>query len=67
VGRRAPKFGLNGAKADTPAVHGFRAAVQQAGRSTADGKGMWLGKRVLPLVRELEAQAAGSEPIAARA
>ncbi|MFF5157386.1 LLM class flavin-dependent oxidoreductase [Streptomyces sp. NPDC000348] len=29
------------AKADTRAVHGFRDAVQQAGRSTADGKGMW--------------------------
>ncbi|AIS01849.1 dimethylsulfone monooxygenase SfnG [Streptomyces glaucescens] len=108
------------AKADTPAVDGFRAAVQQAGRSTADGKGMWqdstfedlvqyndgfrtgligtpeqiaerivaykrlgvdlfllgflhyleeveyFGKRVLPLVRELEAQQAESEPVAAR-
>ncbi|GII61274.1 dimethyl sulfone monooxygenase SfnG [Sphaerisporangium krabiense] len=29
------------AKADTEAVHGFGAAVRQAGRSTADGKGMW--------------------------
>jgi FMNH2-dependent dimethyl sulfone monooxygenase len=60
VGRKAPKFGLNGfliardteaeardtlreivAKADTEAVEGFGAAVKQAGRSTADGKGMW--------------------------
>ncbi|WP_128437011.1 dimethylsulfone monooxygenase SfnG [Streptomyces cyaneus] len=138
VGRRAPKFGLNGfliardteaeardtlreivAKANTEAVHGFRDAVQQAGPSTADGKGMWqdssfedlvqyndgfrtgligtpeqiaerivaykrlgvdlfllgflhyleeveyFGKRVLPLVRELEAQQAESEPVAA--
>ncbi|MFF8451545.1 dimethylsulfone monooxygenase SfnG [Streptomyces leeuwenhoekii] len=107
------------AKADTPAVHGFRAAVQQAGRSTADGKGMWqdssfedlvqyndgfrtgligtpeqiaerivaykrlgvdlfllgflhyleeveyFGKRVLPLVRELEAGQPDSEPVSA--
>jgi FMNH2-dependent dimethyl sulfone monooxygenase len=29
------------AKADTPAVHGFRDAVRQAGQSTADGRGMW--------------------------
>lgn len=29
------------AKADTEAVAGFGAAVAQAGRSTADGKGMW--------------------------
>ncbi|GII82631.1 dimethyl sulfone monooxygenase SfnG [Sphaerisporangium siamense] len=29
------------AKADTEAVRGFGAAVRQAGRSTADGKGMW--------------------------
>jgi FMNH2-dependent dimethyl sulfone monooxygenase len=29
------------AKADTEAVHGFRDAVQQAGSSTADQKGMW--------------------------
>jgi len=29
------------ARADTRAVEGFGAAVQQAGRSTADGKGMW--------------------------
>ncbi|MEV6718504.1 dimethylsulfone monooxygenase SfnG [Lentzea sp. NPDC051208] len=29
------------AKADTEAVHGFRDAVQQAGSSTADKKGMW--------------------------
>ncbi|MEV6510029.1 dimethylsulfone monooxygenase SfnG [Streptomyces sp. NPDC051642] len=129
VGRRAPKFGLNGfliardteaeardtlreivAKADHEAVEGFGAAVKQAGQSSADGKGMWqdstfedlvqyndgfrtgligtpeqiaerivaykklgvdlfllgflhyheeveyFGKRVLPLVRELEAQ-----------
>ncbi|MFF2202214.1 dimethylsulfone monooxygenase SfnG [Streptomyces sp. NPDC058145] len=109
------------AKADTQAVHGFRDAVQQAGPSTADGKGMWrdssfedlvqyndgfrtgligtpeqiaerivaykrlgvdlfllgflhyleeveyFGKRVLPLVRELEAQEAASEPAVAHA
>ncbi|MEU6773510.1 dimethylsulfone monooxygenase SfnG [Streptomyces sp. NPDC046759] len=109
------------AKADTQAVHGFRDAVQQAGPSTGDGKGMWqdstfedlvqyndgfrtgligtpeqiaerivaykrlgvdlfllgflhyleeveyFGKRVLPLVRELEAQEAASEPAAAHA
>ena len=60
VGRRAPKFGLNGfliardteaearetlreivAKADTEAVEGFGAAVKQAGQSTGDKKGMW--------------------------
>ncbi|MFI5618655.1 dimethylsulfone monooxygenase SfnG [Streptomyces sp. NPDC051567] len=29
------------AKADTAAVRGFGAAVRQAGRSAADGKGMW--------------------------
>ncbi|MET7712155.1 dimethylsulfone monooxygenase SfnG [Streptomyces sp. NPDC005407] len=29
------------AKADTEAVHGFGAAVKQAGQSTGDGKGMW--------------------------
>ncbi|WP_190125542.1 dimethylsulfone monooxygenase SfnG [Streptomyces inusitatus] len=29
------------AKADTEAVHGFGTAVRQAGRSAADGKGMW--------------------------
>ncbi|MFG2158598.1 MULTISPECIES: LLM class oxidoreductase [Streptomyces] len=29
------------AKADTEAVEGFGAAVKQAGRSTADQKGMW--------------------------
>lgn len=29
------------AKADTEAVHGFGAAVKQAGRSADDGKGMW--------------------------
>ncbi|WP_392896579.1 dimethylsulfone monooxygenase SfnG [Streptomyces sp. LN699] len=29
------------AKANTEAVHGFGSAVRQAGRSTADGKGMW--------------------------
>ncbi|MGW4557407.1 dimethylsulfone monooxygenase SfnG [Streptomyces sp. NPDC004365] len=140
IGRRAPKFGLNGfliardteaearetlreivAKADTRAVHGFRDAVQQAGPSTTDGKGMWqdsgfedlvqyndgfrtgligtpeqiaerivaykrlgvdlfllgflhyleeveyFGKKVLPLVRELEAQKARSAPAATHA
>jgi dimethylsulfone monooxygenase len=29
------------AKADTEAVHGFGAAVKQAGQSAGDGKGMW--------------------------
>lgn len=29
------------AQADHEAVEGFGAAVKQAGRSTADGKGMW--------------------------
>ncbi|MFC6087868.1 dimethylsulfone monooxygenase SfnG [Saccharothrix lopnurensis] len=29
------------AKADVPAVQGFRDAVQQAGSSTGDGRGMW--------------------------
>ncbi|NEY32597.1 dimethyl sulfone monooxygenase SfnG [Streptomyces sp. PRKS01-65] len=107
------------ARADRPAVDGFRAAVRQAGRSTADGKGMWqdsdfedlvqyndgfrtgligtpeqiaerivaykrlgvdlfllgflhyleeveyFGKRVLPLVRELEARQPDSEPVSA--
>jgi FMNH2-dependent dimethyl sulfone monooxygenase len=135
VGRRAPKFGLNGfliardteaeardtlreivAQADTEAVEGFGAAVKQAGQSAADGKGMWqdsafedlvqyndgfrtgligtpeqiaerivaykklgvdlfllgflhyheeveyFGRRVLPLVRELEAQLADTAP-----
>lgn len=109
------------AKADREAVDGFGAAVKQAGRSTADGKGMWenstfedlvqyndgfrtgligtpeqvaerivayrelgvdllllgflhyheevayFGKRVLPLVRELEARLGDDEPEAATA
>jgi FMNH2-dependent dimethyl sulfone monooxygenase len=109
------------AKADTQAVHGFRDAVQQAGPSTGDGKGMWqdstfedlvqyndgfrtgligtpeqiaerivaykrlgvdlfllgflhyleeveyFGKRVLPLVRELEAREAESESVTVHA
>ncbi|GAA3901191.1 dimethyl sulfone monooxygenase SfnG [Streptomyces lacrimifluminis] len=135
VGRRAPKFGLNGfliardteagaretlreivANADREAVEGFGAAVKQAGQSAGDGKGMWqdstfedlvqyndgfrtgligtpehiaerivaykrlgvdllllgflqyheeveyFGRRVLPLVRELEAQLPENEP-----
>ncbi|MFD0360918.1 LLM class flavin-dependent oxidoreductase [Nocardia sp. GCM10030253] len=41
------------AKANKPAVEGFREAVQQAGAATKDHKGMWA--KVLPLVRELEA------------
>ncbi|GGW12864.1 dimethylsulfone monooxygenase SfnG [Streptomyces capoamus] len=107
------------AQADTEAVEGFGTAVRQAGRSTADGKGMWqdstfedlvqyndgfrtgligtpeqiaerivaykklgvdlfllgflhyheeveyFGKRVLPLVRELEAALPEGEPATA--
>ncbi|MGA5037855.1 dimethylsulfone monooxygenase SfnG [Streptomyces capoamus] len=107
------------AQADTEAVEGFGTAVRQAGRSTADGKGMWqdstfedlvqyndgfrtgligtpeqiaerivaykklgvdlfllgflhyheeveyFGKRVLPLVRELEAALPEGEPTTA--
>ncbi|TYK43500.1 dimethylsulfone monooxygenase SfnG [Actinomadura decatromicini] len=107
------------AKADREAVEGFGAAVKQAGRSTADGRGMWqdseftdlvqyndgfrtgligtpeqiaerivaykrlgvdlfllgflhyledveyFGKRVLPLVRELEAAEAGKAGVSA--
>ncbi|MFL1378225.1 MULTISPECIES: dimethylsulfone monooxygenase SfnG [unclassified Nocardiopsis] len=39
------------AKADTEAVEGFRRAVQQAGRSTSDGKGMWADSRFEDLVQ----------------
>ncbi|MBO0839833.1 MAG: dimethyl sulfone monooxygenase SfnG [Sciscionella sp.] len=39
------------AKADTEAVHGFRDAVQQAGNSTGDGKGMWADSKFDDLVQ----------------
>ncbi|MFF0489368.1 dimethylsulfone monooxygenase SfnG [Nocardia sp. NPDC003482] len=39
------------AKADKPAVEGFRDAVQQAGPSTRDGKGMWADSSFEDLVQ----------------
>ena len=39
------------AKANKPAVEGFRGAVQQAGRSTADNKGMWADSSFEDLVQ----------------
>lgn len=39
------------AKADQPAVHGFRAAVQQAGAATADRRGMWADSSFADLVQ----------------
>jgi dimethylsulfone monooxygenase len=39
------------AKADTEAVHGFRDAVQQAGSSTGDKKGMWADSKFEDLVQ----------------
>ncbi len=39
------------AKADTEAVHGFRDAVQQAGSSTGDKKGMWADSKFDDLVQ----------------
>ena len=39
------------AKANRPAVEGFRGAVQQAGRSTADNKGMWADSSFADLVQ----------------
>ena len=39
------------AKADRPAVEGFRGAVQQAGRATSDGKGMWADSTFEDLVQ----------------
>lgn len=39
------------AKADRPAVEGFRAAVTQAGKSTSDGKGMWADSEFADLVQ----------------
>jgi len=39
------------AKADVEAVHGFRDAVQQAGNSTGDGKGMWADSSFEDLVQ----------------
>ncbi|GAA3541387.1 dimethyl sulfone monooxygenase SfnG [Amycolatopsis ultiminotia] len=38
-------------KANTDAVEGFRSAVQQAGKSTADGKGMWADSEFADLVQ----------------
>ncbi|MEU6427975.1 dimethylsulfone monooxygenase SfnG [Microbispora sp. NPDC046973] len=39
------------AKADVEAVHGFRDAVRQAGRSTQDGRGMWADSTFEDLVQ----------------
>ncbi|MFA7511225.1 MAG: dimethyl sulfone monooxygenase SfnG, partial [Mycolicibacterium vanbaalenii] len=39
------------AKANTPAVEGFRGAVQQAGNSTSDRKGMWADSTFEDLVQ----------------
>jgi FMNH2-dependent dimethyl sulfone monooxygenase len=39
------------AKANEPAVEGFRGAVQQAGNSTADKKGMWADSSLEDLVQ----------------
>ncbi|WP_432922210.1 dimethylsulfone monooxygenase SfnG [Microbispora sp. CA-135349] len=39
------------AKADVEAVHGFRDAVKQAGRSTQDGRGMWADSSFEDLVQ----------------
>lgn len=39
------------AKADVEAVEGFGSAVKQAGRSTADGKGMWQDSEFKDLVQ----------------
>ncbi len=38
-------------KAHRPAVEGFRAAVQEAGASTKDGKGMWADSSFEDLVQ----------------
>ncbi|MFI5612329.1 dimethylsulfone monooxygenase SfnG [Amycolatopsis sp. NPDC051903] len=38
-------------KANVPAVEGFRAAVAQAGKSTADSKGMWADSEFKDLVQ----------------
>jgi FMNH2-dependent dimethyl sulfone monooxygenase len=38
-------------KANTPAVEGFRAAVQQAGNSTGDKRGMWADSSFADLVQ----------------
>ncbi|NIH85326.1 dimethylsulfone monooxygenase SfnG [Amycolatopsis granulosa] len=38
-------------KADVAAVKGFSSAVQQAGRSTSDGKGMWADSEFADLVQ----------------
>ncbi|GAA2775065.1 dimethylsulfone monooxygenase SfnG [Saccharopolyspora taberi] len=38
-------------KADTEAVEGFRKSVQQAGKSTSDGKGMWADSEFADLVQ----------------
>ena len=39
------------AKADRPAIEGFRDSVQQAGASTRDGKGMWADSSFEDLVQ----------------
>jgi len=39
------------AKADVEAVEGFRSAVQQAGKSTSDSKGMWADSEFADLVQ----------------
>ena len=39
------------AKANRPAVEGFEAAVQQAGNSTADERGMWANSSLEDLVQ----------------
>ncbi|MBB2740201.1 UNVERIFIED_ORG: FMNH2-dependent dimethyl sulfone monooxygenase [Microbispora rosea subsp. rosea] len=39
------------AKADVEAVHGFRDAVREAGRSTQDGRGMWADSSFEDLVQ----------------
>lgn len=38
-------------KANKPAVEGFRDSVQQAGKSTSDGKGMWADSKFEDLVQ----------------
>lgn len=58
------------AKANRPAVEGFRALVQQAGNSTADKRGMWADSSFEDLVQYndgFRAQLTGTpEPIAER-
>jgi FMNH2-dependent dimethyl sulfone monooxygenase len=40
------------AKANVPAVEGFRSAVAQAGKSTSDAKGMWADSEFADLVQD---------------